>query len=160
MLLRINRAATHVKWSPLENKFAVASGARLISICYFEEENDWWVSKHIKKPIRSTVLGIDWHPENILLVAGSCDMKTRVFSAWIKGIDAKASNATWGEKLPFGTVCGEFTSSGWVHGVCFSPSGNTIAWACKYFKSFDSQHRIFKLMILPLALQMDQPLLL
>lgn len=81
VLLRINRAATHVKWSPLENKFAVASGARLISICYFEEENDWWVSKHIKKPIRSTVLSVDWHPENILLVAGCCDMKVRrVFS--------------------------------------------------------------------------------
>ena len=24
-----------------ENKFAVGSGARLISICYFEKENDW-----------------------------------------------------------------------------------------------------------------------
>jgi hypothetical protein len=45
-----------VKWSPNEDKFAVGSGSRLISICYFDEENDWWVSKHIKKPIRSTVL--------------------------------------------------------------------------------------------------------
>lgn len=56
VLLRINRAATCVKWSPNENKFAVGSGARLISVCYFESENDWWVSKHIKKPIRSTVV--------------------------------------------------------------------------------------------------------
>jgi actin related protein 2/3 complex subunit 1A/1B len=40
----------------IENKFAVGSGARLISVCYFEKENDWWVSKHIKKPIRSTVV--------------------------------------------------------------------------------------------------------
>lgn len=37
MLLRINRAATCVKWSPDEKKFAVGSGARLISICYFEK---------------------------------------------------------------------------------------------------------------------------
>lgn len=36
VLLRINRAATCVKWSPMENKFAVGSGARLISVCYFE----------------------------------------------------------------------------------------------------------------------------
>lgn len=43
VLLRINRAATCVKWSPLENKFAVGSGARLISVCYFESENDWYV---------------------------------------------------------------------------------------------------------------------
>ena len=34
---RINRAATCVKWSPEENKFAVGSGARLISVCYFEQ---------------------------------------------------------------------------------------------------------------------------
>lgn len=43
VLVRINRAATCVKWSPLENKFALGSGARLISVCYFEKENDWWV---------------------------------------------------------------------------------------------------------------------
>ena len=24
-----------------ENKFAVGSGARVVSICYFEKENDW-----------------------------------------------------------------------------------------------------------------------
>jgi len=41
VLLRINRAATYVRWSPKEDKFAVASGARLISVCYFEEENNW-----------------------------------------------------------------------------------------------------------------------
>jgi actin related protein 2/3 complex subunit 1A/1B len=28
VLLRINRAATHVRWSPREDKFAVACGAR------------------------------------------------------------------------------------------------------------------------------------
>ena len=55
VILRINRAATCVRWSPLENKFAVGSGARLVSVCYFESDNDWWVSKHIKKQFRSTV---------------------------------------------------------------------------------------------------------
>jgi actin related protein 2/3 complex subunit 1A/1B len=52
-------------------------------------ENDWWVSKQIKKPIRSTVLSIDWHPNNVLLAAGCADMTARVFSAWVKGIDEK-----------------------------------------------------------------------
>ena len=41
VILRINRAATIVKWSPLENKFAVGSGARIISVCYFDKDNDW-----------------------------------------------------------------------------------------------------------------------
>ena len=73
VLLRINRAATYVKWSPREDKFAVASGARCvlmsalnvianiyltsflrfsaIAVCSFDAENNWWVSKLLKKPI-------------------------------------------------------------------------------------------------------------
>lgn len=47
VLLRINRGAICVKKSQQENKIAVGSGARLISIYYLESENDWWVSKHI-----------------------------------------------------------------------------------------------------------------
>lgn len=130
VLLRINRAATYVRWSPLEDKFAVASGARLISVCYFEKENQWWVSKHIKKPIRSTVLSVDWHPNNILLAAGSSDFKVRVFSAYIKEIESKPESTNWGKKMPFGALMAEFSNGagGWVHDVVFSPSGNKIGW--------------------------------
>lgn len=130
VLLRLNRAATFVRWSPKEDKFAVASGARIISICSFESDNDWWVAKHIKKPLRSTVLSLDWHPNNVLLAAGSADMRARVFSAFIKGVDEKPLPTVWGERLPFGTLCGEWATpaSGWVHGVSFSPSGNSLAF--------------------------------
>jgi hypothetical protein len=62
---------------------------RAIAVCSFDPENDWWVSRLLKKPIRSTVLCIDWHPNNVLLAAGSADMKARVFSAFIKDIDKK-----------------------------------------------------------------------
>merc|ERR1711872_633356 len=51
VLLRINRAATCVRWSPEENKFAVGSGAKIISVSYYEKDNDWWVAKHIKNPL-------------------------------------------------------------------------------------------------------------
>lgn len=130
VLLRINRAATCVKWSPNEDKFAVGSGARTIAVCYFDEENNWWVSKHVKKPLRSTVLSIDWHPNNVLLAAGTAEAKAYVFSAYIKGVDSKPEPTVWGERLPFGTICGEFTSpdGGWVHSVAFSPSGNILAY--------------------------------
>ncbi|CAG8713459.1 15068_t:CDS:1, partial [Acaulospora colombiana] len=74
---------------PSENKFAVASGARCIFVCSFDEEMNWWASKQIKKPIRSTVLSIDWHPNNVLLAAGSADMKARVFSTYLKEVDSK-----------------------------------------------------------------------
>ncbi|KAJ3479412.1 hypothetical protein NLI96_g9087 [Meripilus lineatus] len=36
--LRINRSATFVRWSPNEDNFAVASGARAIAICSFDSE--------------------------------------------------------------------------------------------------------------------------
>lgn len=133
VLLRINRAATYVRWSPNEDKFAVASGARAIAICSFDSENDWWVSRLLKKPIRSTVLAVDWHPNNVLLAAGSADMKARVFSAYIKDVDAKPKPSVWGEKLPFNTLCGEYGSpaGGWVHAVGFSPSGDILAFTSR-----------------------------
>ncbi|PAV55711.1 hypothetical protein WR25_04095 [Diploscapter pachys] len=128
VLVRFQRAATCVKWSPLENKFAVGSGSKLVSICYYEKENDWWVSKQIKKPIRSTVNCIDWHPNNVLLAVGSCDFKTRVFSAWIKEVDDKPSPNPWGSKMPFSQLMGEYNAGGWVHQVAFSPSGCRLAY--------------------------------
>ncbi|CAL8271918.1 unnamed protein product [Lota lota] len=127
VLVRINRAATCVKWSPLENKFALGSGARLISVCYFEKENDWWLSKHIKKAIRSTVLSLDWHPNNVLLAAGSSDLDCRVFSAYIKDIEDKPGPTAWGAKMPFGELLLEQKDcGGWVHSVSFSPSGDQL----------------------------------
>ncbi|EGP85641.1 unnamed protein product [Zymoseptoria tritici ST99CH_3D1] len=130
VLLRINRAATCVRWSPSETKFAVGSGARIIAICYFEEENDWWVSKHLKKPLRSTVTSVAWHPNSVLLAAGSTDGHARVLSSFIKGNDERPEPSAWGERLPFNTVCGEYLNStaGWVHSVAFSPSGNALAF--------------------------------
>ncbi|CDR36398.1 CYFA0S01e01178g1_1 [Cyberlindnera fabianii] len=130
VLLRINRAATCVRWSPNGYKFAVGSGARVIAVCYFEQENDWWISKHIKKPIRSTILSIDWHPNNVLIASGSSDGHARVFSGYIKGIDSKPEPSYWGEKLPFNTLCGDFVSSngGWIHDVAFSPSGDVLGF--------------------------------
>lgn len=130
VLLRINRAATFVRWSSSERKFAVGSGARVIAICYFEEENDWWVSKHLKKPIRSTITTVAWHPNSVLLCAGSTDAHARVFSSFIKGVEEKPESSVWGERLPFGTVCGEYlnNSAGWIHGCAFSPSGDALAF--------------------------------
>lgn len=130
VLLRINRAATCVKWAPNGFKFGVGSGARVIAICYFEQENDWWISKHIKKPLRSTILSINWHPNNVLIAAGSTDGHARVFSGFIKGIDSKPEPSLWGEKLPFNTLCGDFISSngGWIHDVAFSKNGDILAF--------------------------------
>ncbi|EPZ36462.1 hypothetical protein ROZALSC1DRAFT_26513 [Rozella allomycis CSF55] len=130
VLLRINRAATCVKWCPSEEKFAVGCGARLISVCYFEKDNDWWISKHIKKPIRSTVLSVDWHPDSVLLAAGASDMKARVFSALVKDYDPSPSATPWTETFAFGSLNIELGNEhgGWIHSISFSPSGNSLAF--------------------------------
>lgn len=131
VLLRISRAATFVRWSPNEQKFAVGTGDRLVGVCYYEAENDWWIAKHIKKPIRSTVLSVAWHPNSVLLAAGSTDGYARVFSGYIKNVDERPAPSVWGERLPFQTLCGEFSNNygGWVHDVAFSPSGDALAFA-------------------------------
>lgn len=131
VLLRINRAATFVRWSPSGTKFAVGTGARTIAVCYYDEPNDWWISKHIRKPLRSTVLSVAWHPNSVLLAAGSTDGHARVFSAFVKGLDAKPPPTAWGERLPFQALCADFENEAqaWVHTVGFSPSGNALAWA-------------------------------
>jgi len=132
VLLRINRAATCVRWSPEENKFAVGSGAKIVSICYYETGMDWWVAKHIKKPLKSTVTSLDWHPNNVLLACGSTDFKVRVFSGFIKDIEERPSETPWGKKMPIGQLMAEFSNSpmggGWVHGVSFSHDGDRLAW--------------------------------
>lgn len=65
----------------------------------------------------------------------------RVFSAYIKEVEEKPGPTPWGSKMPFGEMLFESGGSGtgpasqaatggggWVHSVCFSHSGNRLAW--------------------------------
>lgn len=95
----------------LENKFAVGSGDRMVSVSYFVSENNWWLSKHIKRPIRSTVTAIDWHPDNKVLAAGSTDYKVRVFGAYVKDMEDAPGSGPWGPTSTLGTMLAEFPNS-------------------------------------------------
>lgn len=67
----------------------------------------------------------------LLLVLICVCLFLRVFSAYIKEVDEKPAPTPWGSKMPFGQVMTEFGgagSGGWVHSVCFSASGNRLAW--------------------------------
>lgn len=128
--LQLNRAALCVRWSPKGDKFAVGSGSKVVSICFFEQEQDWWVSKHIKKNLKSTITCVDWHPNNTIVACGSTDYRVRVFSAVIKEIDSDGCDSVWGSKSPFQALLFEaYNGRGsWVHSVCFSADGNKLVW--------------------------------
>ncbi|KAJ1416667.1 WD40/YVTN repeat-like-containing domain superfamily [Sesbania bispinosa] len=129
VILRLNRAALCVQWSPKENKFAVGSGAKTVCVCYYEQENNWWVSKLIRKRHDSSVTSVSWHPNNILLATTSTDGKCRVFSTFIKGVDAKDSKGGTSSDSKFGELIVQLDlSSSWTFGVKWSPSGNTLAY--------------------------------
>eukprot|EP00968_Pinguiococcus_pyrenoidosus_P027568 scaffold7381_cov310-Pinguiococcus_pyrenoidosus.AAC.114 len=127
VILRIDRAALDVKWSPDGMKFAVSSGAKCVPICHYEQENDWWVSKMVKKH-KSTVTCLSWHPSSQLIATGSTDFKCRVISAFVAGVDAEQQSGPFAEVMPFGEVYAEFNCQGWVQGVCWSPSGDALAY--------------------------------
>ena len=131
VVLRINRAATCVKWSPNEKKFAVGCGHRCICVCYYEQNQGFWVAKHIKKQIRSTTLCIDWHPNNILIAAGGTDFKCRIFGAHVPEVDGQQTTSTpWGNQIKSADCIAEYSASnhGWVHACSFNPAGNLLAY--------------------------------
>ena len=133
VILRINRAATQVRWSPDGQKFAVSSGAKTVPVCHFEATNDWWISKSIKKH-KSTILSIAWSPNGRFLVTGCADMKARVFSAHLSELDKEDDSAgygaVWKDQYEFGECLAEYDQGkAWVHAVAWSPSGKELAFA-------------------------------
>jgi len=136
VILRINRAATNIKWSPSGKKFAVTSGAKCIPICYYDKTPNWWISKMVKKH-KSTVLTVDWSPDDKLIITGGTDFKARICSAYIEGVDEPFGETdTWKtmfeEKLLLetGEPLFEFDQTkAWVNSVSWSKSGTRLAFA-------------------------------
>ena len=128
VILRIAAAATSVNWSADEQKFAVGSGSKTVPICYFEAENNFWVSKMLKGH-RSTISAVAWHPSTPVVATACTDFKCRVYSAYLKSVDGKAVSTPWGDNPKFGTQFLEIESLGWVRGVAWSPAGDTFAFS-------------------------------
>ena len=77
-------------------------------MCFFEQDQDWWVSKHIKKGPKSTITCVDWHPNNAIIACGSTDFRVRVFSAFIKEVETDSGNCAWGPANTFQTLLFDF----------------------------------------------------
>ena len=80
------------------------------------------VCKVVEKSYLYPQTCLDWHPNDVLLVAGSTDFKVRVFSAYIKEIEERPSSTPWGSKMPLGLMMAEFSNSingaGILHFFC------------------------------------------
>lgn len=129
VLLRIDRAASCARWAPSGYKFAVGSSARVVAVCYYEHDNNWWVSRHIRKPIRSAVHTVAWHENGILLACGGTDGVLRVFSGFVKGLDAKEAvqGSPWGDRFPFSTLILEMQIGAYLHSVAWHSASEKLA---------------------------------
>jgi len=129
VILNISYAGTSVKWCADEQKFAVGSGSKMVAICSFDANNNFWVSKQIKNHT-STVVAVAWDPTSSVIIATACmDYKCRVFSAYIKSVDGKEAETRWGKNPKLGTLFFEIPAFGWVRDVCFDATGSTLAFA-------------------------------
>jgi len=129
MLPRLNRAAIQVKWSPDETKFALTTGQNSVNICYYEKEQDWWVSKRVENH-NSSVLCTDWSPSGSILATGSSDNKVRLFMGLLKALKETPQCIFGSAKPPKPqSQLAEFQAGGWVHSVAFSEDGKSLAWA-------------------------------
>ena len=134
VILRIDRAAMDVKWAWDGLRFAVGSGSKCIPMCTYDASNDWWVSKMIKKKIKSTVICVAFHPTNGQLLATGCaDFKCRIFSTYSADVDGDAASdvnaGPFGKPVEFGEVYTELSTTAWINAIAWSPSGNTLAYA-------------------------------
>lgn len=91
--LRSSKGATCVNWNADGTKFATGTSNGTVIVGHFEEENDWWLCKHLKVNLENTITSVSWHPNGVDLIIGSIDGTVLIASGYIKSIDKKYINA-------------------------------------------------------------------
>jgi len=122
VVLRCNRAALCVKWSPGGKKFAVGTSMKTVMVCNYDSDHDFWVSKSIKK-FKSSVLCLDWDPSGKYLAAGGSTMKCHIVCAYVDDVDEGGCDHSFGEQVK------EFPSLGFVLAVKYSGDGKKLAFS-------------------------------
>lgn len=137
VMLRIEYSANDVKWAPNGQKFACASGSKIVAICTFNEESNWWASEH-SKHFKSSVTKLAWSPDSMTVAATGTDRTVKLVNAFNKKTDPKESfSPFFGEKLSspknkLGTILYEtekLKEELWYNAVTFTPNGQTIIFA-------------------------------
>jgi len=121
VVLRCNRAALCVKWSPGGKKFAVGTSAKTVMVCNYDSDHDFWVSKSIKK-FKSAVLCLDWDPSGKYLAAGGSTMKCHIVCAYVDDVDSGDCDHSFGDQVK------DFPSLGFVLACNYSSDGKQLVY--------------------------------
>jgi len=144
VLMNINRAAMDVKWALDGQRFAIGSGDKCVAMCTYDPAGDWWVSKLIKKKIKSTVICVAFHPRNgQVLATGAADFKVRIFSTYSADVDGSGMEDVhsypFSKPVEFGECYVEMSANSWINALAWSPSGDVLCFAshdsCIHFAS-------------------------
>jgi len=122
VVLRCNRAALCVKWSPSGRKFAVGTSAKTVMVCNYDSDHDFWVSKSIKK-FKSAVLCLDWDPSGKYLAAGGSTMKCHIVCAYVDDVDSGDCDHSFGDQVK------DFPSLGFVLSIAYNSNGTKLVYS-------------------------------
>ena len=87
--LNFSKAVSCVCWSPKGDKFAAGAADGSIAVAYYDAENDWWIGKLAKQPLKNTITALAWHPNNQKLLTACVDGRVLTCSGFIKAVDGE-----------------------------------------------------------------------
>lgn len=129
VLLKLDRAATFVRWSSDGTKFVCATGSKKLRICCFDESQNWWQSYTLNNK-HPTSLTAEFMPDDTHVVSSATDRHMTYFT--IDDMEAKKKSRSEDGKKKSKQVefaLNSFSCQGWCNAVTRSPSGEWVAFA-------------------------------
>lgn len=124
VLLKLNRAATYVRWSPDGKKFTVATGTSKFRVCTYDERQNWWQSYNIDNG-HPTSVNVEFMNDNRHIICASTDRHFGYYA--LDENEGKIEKDKKGKKQV--KLClHDFSAQGWVNACTVSPSGTWVVF--------------------------------
>ena len=128
-------------WNSRGDKFCVGGSSGHVFVGTYNTSLNFWVALSqteeppLGKPLhKASVLCVRFDPGSGRVVASaSADGSVIITSAFNQEIDVGGSGPFAGVTSEPGTVLFRMRTNCWNNTLAFSPSGSTLAFACKYF---------------------------
>lgn len=151
VILKLNRAATGVEWSPDKTKFIVTAAQKKCMCCGYNQENRWWQAYPLATGSPTSVCA-RWMADSVHLVCVTTARHCHLFTISPAEVDESGKRIKKDKKTkkPLEEIT-KWSSQGWANCCAVSPGGNWIAFA-----SQDSRIKFIKLE--KPVLSTDQPI--